>query len=86
MKNGFTRTKKSRSTRYLAEAMTDADYITDTVLLANTLVKAESLLHSLEQAVGGIILHVNANKAEFICFKQEGTISSLSDKLLKLVD
>ena len=31
-------------------------------LLTNTPTKAESLLHSLEQAVGGISLHANADK------------------------
>ena len=47
--------------------------------------QAESLLHSLEQAAGGINLHVNVIKAEFICFKC-GVISTLSGKPLKLVD
>ena len=49
-------------------------------------IQAKSLLHSLEQAAGGISLHMNANKIEFICFKQEGAISTLSGKPLKLVD
>ena len=41
---------------------------------------------SLEQAAGGIILYENVNKTEFMCFKQEGAISILSGKPLKLVD
>ena len=44
--------------------MVDADYADDLVLLVNTSVQAESLLHSLEQA-GGIGLYVKANKTEF---------------------
>ena len=36
--------------------------------LANTPTQAESPLHSLEQAAGGIGLHVNANKMEYMCF------------------
>ena len=42
----------------------DASYIDDIVLLANISMQAESLLHSLEQAAGGIGLHVNADKME----------------------
>ncbi len=37
-----------------------------------------------DQAVGG--LYVNANKTVCIRFKQKETISTLRDKLLKLVD
>ena len=66
--------------------MTDADYANDLVLLANTPAQAESLLHSLEQAGGGIGLHMNANKAEFICFKQKRAIATESGKHVKLVD
>ena len=29
---------------------------------------------------------MNSNKTEFMCFKQEGAISTLSDKSLKLID
>ena len=42
--------------------MTDTDYEDDLELLVNTLTQAEFLLHSLEQAVGGIGLNINANK------------------------
>ena len=34
----------------------------------------------------GIGLHVNANKTEYMYFKQEENISTLSDEHLKLVD
>ena len=36
-----------------------------------------SLLHSLEQVVGGIGLYYNANKTKFLCFKQQRAISIL---------
>ena len=37
----------------------------------NTPTQAESLRHSLELAAGGISLHVNADKTEFMCFTQK---------------
>ena len=52
-----------------AETIMDANYTEDTVLLANTPTQAESQLHNLEQATGGIGLHVTANKIEYMCFK-----------------
>ena len=55
----------------------------DLVLFTNTPAQTEYLRHSLEQAAGGVGLHVNANKTEFMCFKQEGAISTLSGKPLK---
>ena len=36
--------------------------------------------------LGGIGLHVNADKTEFMCFNQEGYISTLYGSSLKLVD
>ncbi len=62
--------------------ITDTDYTDNIVLLANTL----SLLLSLEQAAGGIGLHVNVDKTEFMCFNQRGDISTLNGRSLKLVD
>ena len=64
----------------------DADYAHNIVLYADTPTQAKSLLHSLEQVAGGIGLHMNANKMEYIYFKQEGMISSLNNSTLKLVD
>ena len=48
--------------------ITDANNADDIVLLANTPTQAKSLLHSLEQATGGIGLHVNADKTVYMCF------------------
>ena len=57
-----------------------------TGLLANTPAQAETMLHSLEQAAGGIGLHVNADKTEYMCFNQRGDISTLKGRPLKQVD
>ena len=54
--------KMARSRRYPAEITTEVNYADDLVLFANTPAHAKSLLHSLEQAAGGIGLYVNANK------------------------
>ena len=54
--------------------------------LANTPPQAKTLLHSLEFAAGGIGLHFNANKMEYMCFNQRGNISTLKGGPLKLVD
>ena len=41
-----------------------------TMLLTNTLAQAESLLHYLEKAAGGMGLHDNADKTEYMWFNQ----------------
>ena len=46
--------------------MTNADYADDLVLLTNTTVQAEFLLHSSEQAAGGIGFYVNSNKKVYV--------------------
>ena len=83
--NGFELTKK-RSRRYPAKTITDADYADDIALLANTPNQAKTLLHSLERAVTGIGLHVNAHKTEYMCYNQTGDITTLDGASLKLVD
>ena len=83
--NGCELTKK-RSRRYSTKAITDADYADDIAILANTSNQAETLLHSLERAVAGIGLHVNAHKTEYMRFNQAGDISTLEGTSLKLVD
>ena len=73
----------------------NADNTDDIALLTNTPDQAESLLHCLERAAGGIDLHVNAKKkkqkkpqrkTEFMCFIQRGDISTLNRGSLKLVE
>ena len=84
-KNGFT-LAKARSRDYPARTIKDADYADDTALLVNTPAQALLLLYSQEQVAGGISLHVNVDKTEFICFNQRGEISTVNGKSLKLVD
>ena len=74
--NDFTLVK-ARSRRYVGQTIP---------LLANTPTQAESLQHSLELAAGGIGLHVNVDKTEFMCFNQRGDISTLNGRFLKLVE
>ena len=83
--NGFT-LEKARRWRYPAQNITDTDYADDITFLAKTPALAESLLHSLEPAAGGIGLHVNADKMEYMCLNQRGDISTLNCNSLKLVD
>ena len=83
--NGF-KLAKERSIRYIAQTTMDADYADDIALLVNSTTQAKSLLHSLEQAAGGIGIHVNADKTEYACFNQRGDISKLKSSRLKLVD
>ena len=56
------------------------------VMEINTPNQAETLLHSLERAAAGTVLHVNAHKTEYMCFNQAGHISTLDGTSLKLVD
>ena len=48
--------------------------------------QAESLLHSLDRAEGGVGLYVNTDKTEFLCFNQRGDIYTLNGGSQKLVD
>ena len=81
--NGFM-LKKVRSRRYPTETIINADYA-DIELFVNPPTQDKCLLHSLEQTAGGIGLHVNANKMEYICFKW-GNISTLNGEHLKIVN
>ena len=46
---------------YPAQTIMDVDWADDIALKAYTPAQAESLLHSLDQAAGGISLHVNSD-------------------------
>ena len=43
------------------ELITDADYMDELVIFANTSPQAKSLIHRLEQVVRGIDLYLNLN-------------------------
>ena len=83
--NGFKLTKE-RSKRYPTQIITKADYADNTALLANIPAQAESLLHSLKRASAGIVLNVNADKTEYMCFNQRSDIFTLNGSSLKLGD
>ena len=83
--NGLT-LKSTRSRQYPSKTISDTDYADDILLLANTSTQAKSLLHSLDQAVGGIDLHVNADKTEYMCFNQKRDIFTLKNCSLKVVN
>ena len=85
MKNNSFKLTKERSKSYSTQIITDAGYVDDIALLANTPTQAETLLHSLERAAG-IGLHVNADKMECMCFNQRRVIAALNGSSLKLVD
>ena len=86
IKDNSFKLAKERSRRYNPQTITDADYVDDIALLANTPAKAETLLHSLERAAAGICLHVNVDKTEYMWINQSGDISTLNGSSLKLVD
>ena len=69
MKENFIRLEKTRSRRYTAETITNADYANDLVHVENTSIQTKSLLHSQEQATSGIGLKVNTDKTEYLSFK-----------------
>ena len=83
--NSFELTKK-KCRRYPAKTITGADYADDITILANTLNQAETRLHNLERAAASIGLHVNAHKAEYVCYNQTGDISTQDGTPLQLVD
>ena len=72
--------KKARSRYNPAETIIAADYVDDLAFLDSTSAQVKSLLYSLVQAAKGIGLYVNSDKTEFMCFNENGDISSLDDK------
>ena len=61
--NGF-KLAKERTRSYPAQ--TGTDYADDVVLLANIPIQVETQLHGLERPAGGIGLHLNEEKTEYI--------------------
>ena len=82
--NGFSLKKEKQ--KIPTEIIMNADYADNIALLAKTPTQAESLLHGLEHAAGGIGPHVNAEKTEYVYFNQKVDISTLNGGSLKSVD
>ena len=53
-----------RSSRHLAEYLTDTDFADDIALISQSLAHAQDLLQSLEQASNGVGLYLNETKTE----------------------
>ena len=83
--NGLT-LEQAKSRRHPAQTITDADYADDLALFSDSVTQAQLLLHQLEQAARDIGLHVNADKTEYMAYKQKGEIASLSGKILNRVE
>ena len=77
--------KKLKSRPYPSETMTNTDYSDGLTLLANIRAEAEFLSHSTKQAARGIGLNVNADKTEFMCFKQGEVIFTFKSRPLKVI-
>ena len=73
-KNGYA-LKKKRSWWYLKDIMADANDANELVLPAIIQGQAESIFQRIEQPAGIIGLYLNANKTEYMCFKQKKPIS-----------
>ena len=68
-----------------AQKRQEADDIPHKLMLcSNSPAQAESLLHSIEKAASGIGLHVNADKTDYMYFKQKREISTLNGGSQKL--
>lgn len=68
---GFTLSLRL-SSWYPPEKLTDVDYADDLAITADTITNATVLLHNLENAANEVELYVNASKAKFISFSQQG--------------
>ena len=73
MKENLFKLAKEKSRRYLAQTITNTDYADDIALLENSSAQAESQLHCLKWATGGIGLHVNGDKTETCALIKEAT-------------
>ena len=61
---------KEKKQSILAQTILDADYADYKALLANTPTYAQSLLHYLKKAAGGIVSFINTDKREYMYFYQ----------------
>ena len=78
--------KKARSGWYLAEIIIHTSHADNLLLLANTPAQTEALLQSLKPAANSIVLYLNVNDIEFMCFKQKVGIFYLSRRPIELAD
>ena len=77
-----------RSTRHPAQYLTDTDFADDIALISESLVNAQALLQSLEQASNCVGLYLNEKKTEYVnkCNNNSDfIIKTLQDKILNMV-
>ena len=80
--------KPRQSSRHPAKYLTDTDFADDIALISNSLVNAQCLLQSLEQASNCVGLYLNESKTEYVnkCISDSDfVIKSLNNTLLKMV-
>ena len=82
---GFTLSLRL-SSWYPPEKLTDVDYADDLAVTADTITNATVLLHNLENAANEVELYVNASKAKFIGFNQQGSIQTVPGESIELVE
>ena len=78
--------KPRRITRHPAQYITDTDFADEIALISESLVNAQSLLQSLEQASNCVSLYLNEKKTEYMnkCNNDSDfIIKTIQDKLLK---
>ena len=81
IKNKGYEIEPRRSTRHPAKHLTDTDFADDIALISESLVNAQSLLQSLEQASNCVGLYLNEKKTEYI-----NKCSSDSDFVIKTIN
>ena len=80
--------KPRQSSRHPAKYLTDTDFADDIALISNSLVNAQCLLQSLEQASNCVGLYLNESKTEYVnkCISDSDfVIKSLNNTILKMV-
>ena len=80
--------KPRQSSRHPAKYLTDTDFADDIALISNSLVNAQCLLQSLEQASNCVGLFLNESKTEYVnrcMYDSDFVIKSLNNTLLKIV-
>ena len=76
---------KKQETNNISQKLLLMQRTHDQALLVNTHSRAESQLHSVEQAAKSSDFYSNFDTIDSTCFNQDDTISSLNEKFLKFL-
>ena len=88
IKNKGFEIKPRQSSRHPAEYLTDKDFADDIAFVSESLVNAQSLIQSLEQASKCVGLYLNENKTEYVnkCnIDSNFLIKTINSTLLQMV-